>query len=87
MIITEHGLTIRLAVNTISVMGRATQGVRLINLREDDRIASVARVAADEEEEEIAEELENGPDIDIESETDEDFSEKNSDDENNLDLE
>lgn len=87
MIITEHGLTIRLAVNTISVMGRATQGVRLINLREDDRIASVARVAADEEEEETAEELENGPDIDIESETDEDFSEKNSDDENNLDLE
>lgn len=48
MIITEHGLTIRLAVNTISVLGRATQGVRLINLKGDDRIASVARVMIDD---------------------------------------
>ncbi|MBN2775076.1 MAG: DNA gyrase subunit A, partial [Prolixibacteraceae bacterium] len=48
MIITEHGLTIRLAVNTISVLGRATQGVRLINLKGDDRIASVARVMVEE---------------------------------------
>jgi len=44
MIITEHGLTIRLAVASISLLGRATQGVRLINLKEDDSIASVARV-------------------------------------------
>ncbi|MFW5759147.1 MAG: DNA gyrase C-terminal beta-propeller domain-containing protein, partial [Bacteroidota bacterium] len=44
MIITQHGLTIRLAVNSISLLGRATQGVRLINLKEDDSIASVARV-------------------------------------------
>ena len=48
MIITEHGLTIRLAVSSISVLGRATQGVRLINLKGDDRIASVARVTIDE---------------------------------------
>jgi DNA gyrase subunit A len=33
-----------LNVNSISLLGRATQGVRLINLRGDDRIASVARV-------------------------------------------
>lgn len=44
MIITLNGLTIRLNVNTISLLGRATQGVRVINLKGDDRIASVARV-------------------------------------------
>ncbi|GAB1452505.1 DNA gyrase subunit A [Draconibacterium sp.] len=44
MIITENGLTIRLNVNTISILGRATQGVRVIHLKEEDRIASVARV-------------------------------------------
>ncbi|WP_319502800.1 DNA gyrase subunit A [uncultured Draconibacterium sp.] len=48
MIITQKGITIRLAVNTISVLGRATQGVRVINLREDDTIASVARIAVEE---------------------------------------
>ncbi|HKJ79372.1 MAG TPA: DNA gyrase C-terminal beta-propeller domain-containing protein, partial [Prolixibacteraceae bacterium] len=51
MIITYNGLTIRLAVNSISILGRATQGVRLINLREDDSIASVARIVKDPAEE------------------------------------
>jgi len=51
MIITYKGLTIRLAVSTISLLGRATQGVRVINLREEDSIASVARVAKVEVEE------------------------------------
>ncbi|MCW0482141.1 DNA gyrase subunit A [Gaoshiqia sediminis] len=44
MIITENGLTIRLPISELRVMGRATQGVRLINLRADDAIASIARV-------------------------------------------
>ena len=44
MIITQAGVTIRLLVGTIRMTGRAAQGVRLINLREDDSIASVARV-------------------------------------------
>jgi DNA gyrase subunit A len=44
MIITEAGVTIRLPVGEIRMTGRAAQGVKLINLREDDRIASVARV-------------------------------------------
>lgn len=48
MIITEKGLTIRLAVSSISVLGRATQGVRVINLRDDDSIASVARVTVED---------------------------------------
>lgn len=47
MIITQHGITIRLSISSIRVMGRATQGVRLINLRDDDSIASVARVQFD----------------------------------------
>jgi DNA gyrase subunit A len=47
MIITENGLTIRLNVSSISLLGRATQGVRVINLKGEDRIASVARVNVD----------------------------------------
>ena len=53
MIITQSGLTIRLAVSTISEQGRATQGVRLINLREGDSIASVTVVPKEEEEEAV----------------------------------
>ncbi|MFN8258704.1 MAG: DNA gyrase subunit A [Bacteroidales bacterium] len=44
MIINRSGLTIRLAVKNIRVTGRATQGVRLLNLRNNDSIASVAKV-------------------------------------------
>ncbi len=44
MIITQKGLTIRLPISELRIMGRATQGVRLINLKEDDAIASIARV-------------------------------------------
>ncbi len=66
MIITQHGLTIRLAVNSISLLGRATQGVRLINLKDDDSIASVARVVneAKDKIEEIEEEDLSGDDND-----------------------
>jgi DNA gyrase subunit A len=49
MIINKSGLIIRMAVESLRVMGRATQGVRLINLREDDAIAAVARVEVLEE--------------------------------------
>ncbi len=51
MIITQNGLTIRAAVKSIRVMGRAAQGVRIINLRENDQIASVAKVRSYEIEE------------------------------------
>ncbi len=50
MIINRSGLTIRLDVSTLRVMGRNTQGVRLINLRNDDAIAAVAKVSASKEE-------------------------------------
>ena len=51
MIITKSGLTIRMAVSDIRVAGRATQGVKLINIREGDAIAAVSPVAKSEEEE------------------------------------
>ena len=51
MIITKSGLTIRMAVSDIRVAGRATQGVKLINIREGDSIAAVSPVAKAEEEE------------------------------------
>ncbi len=44
IITNKSGITIRLAVESLRVMGRATQGVRLINLRDDDAIASVAKI-------------------------------------------
>ena len=46
MIITQAGLTIRMPVSGIKVAGRATQGVRLININEGDSIAAVSVVAA-----------------------------------------
>ncbi len=49
MIITQAGLTIRMSVSDIRVAGRATQGVKLININEGDRIAAVSVVAAREE--------------------------------------
>ena len=51
MIITKSGLTIRMAVTDIRLCGRATQGVKLINIREGDSIAAVSVVAHEEEEE------------------------------------
>ena len=51
MIICRSGMTIRMPVNTIRVAGRATQGVKLINIREGDAIAAVSVVAHSDEEE------------------------------------
>ena len=52
MIITKMGITIRMKMSEMRVMGRATQGVRLIKVRDKDDIASVAKVPKEEEEEE-----------------------------------
>ena len=53
MIITQQGNILRSPVASIRVMGRATQGVRLINLKENDTIASVAIVEVDEDDQEM----------------------------------
>jgi len=55
MIITQAGNILRIPVSGIRLMGRATQGVRLINLKENDSIASVACVEVNDEEEEAGE--------------------------------
>jgi DNA gyrase subunit A len=54
MIICRSGMTIRMSVSTIRIAGRATQGVKLINIREGDAIAAVSVVEHSEEEEPVA---------------------------------
>ena len=62
MIINKSGITLRLAVNTVRIMGRATQGVRLINLeKRGDHIASVCKVVHESEEETPENTLGNSP--------------------------
>ena len=64
MIINKSGLTIRMKVSDLRVMGRATQGVRLINIKGNDSIAAVTKVMREDEEETI-DDLENdGTDLD-----------------------
>ena len=68
MIINKSGILIRIAVDTLRVMGRATQGVRLINLRNNDEIAAVTKVSADIiETEELEESLNDETAIDVET--------------------
>ncbi len=62
MIINKSGVTIRMCIDELRVMGRATQGVRLIRLDDDDAIASVAKVEIDEEEKKAAKALAENPD-------------------------
>jgi DNA gyrase subunit A len=91
MIINKSGLTIRMDVSTLRVMGRATQGVRLINLKGSDSIAAVTKVMKDEEEEAIAidgEELEIDPNSVIEDDSDdEDVVENEEEEESDDDSE
>jgi DNA gyrase subunit A len=49
MIINKSGIAIRMEVSSLRVMGRATQGVKLINLKESDSIAAVAKVVHDDD--------------------------------------
>ena len=68
MIINKSGIAIRMHVANIRTQGRATQGVKLINLRGNDQIAAVAKVERDDEDEEsIDNENDSGKDIDNES--------------------
>ncbi|ALM06738.1 DNA gyrase subunit A [Sediminicola sp. YIK13] len=78
MIINKSGIAIRMSVEDLRVMGRATQGVRLINIKGNDSIAAVAKVMKDEEEvvdadiNDIEVEPENGTALDTnETETEE----------------
>ena len=100
MIINKSGITIRMSVDDMRVMGRATQGVRLINLKNDDIIAAVAKVEVSDNDEVIDDSQENvineenkteSSDVNIESESIENSNDENSStdkngDENNLNL-
>jgi DNA gyrase subunit A len=77
MIITRSGITIRMHIDTIRTMGRAAQGVRLINLKNNAEIAAIARVPRSEEEEEEFDE--NGNPIEPTSEGDSGTEVDNSD--------
>jgi DNA gyrase subunit A len=73
MIINKSGIVIRIGVDTLRVMGRATQGVRLITLKENDEIASITKVAREEEEE--IEEVEGTEDSTVDQENNTDSEE------------
>ena len=60
MIINKSGLAIRMGMDEMRVMGRNTQGVRLINLKKNDEIAAIAKVEMDKDVEEDSEENEEG---------------------------
>lgn len=79
MIINKSGLTIRMAVSDLRVMGRATQGVRLIKLNDDDEIASLAKIK-DVKEEELP------SDDAIENALGNDSEESNNQENNNTDI-
>lgn len=67
MIINKSGLTIRMKVSDLRIMGRATQGVKLINIKDNDSIAAVAKVMKDDDEDVEYEDV----DTDNESSTEE----------------
>jgi DNA gyrase subunit A len=69
MIITRNGITIRMNVSDLRVMGRATQGVRLINIQENDDIAAVTRVDHEDEEAPETDKPETGQEDQAEPET------------------
>ena len=88
LIITTNGIVIRLCVADLRVMGRATQGVRLINLGETDDIGAVTTVESDPEEEhvvvdgtvdtsmaDLADEVEAETEVDLDAESDIDDTE------------
>lgn len=60
MLMTEHGVAIRIDSQTISKMGRSTRGVKVMNIEDGDRLATIAKLKKDELEEESVVDLENG---------------------------
>ncbi|MEI6019601.1 MAG: DNA gyrase subunit A [Bacteroidota bacterium] len=63
MIITKNGITIRMNVSDLRVMGRATQGVRLINIQDNDSIGAVTKVDHEDEIDETNPNAENGGEL------------------------
>ena len=85
MVINKSGITIRIGVDTLREMGRATQGVKIIKLKEEDSIASVAKVSKFKQEDEIPIEKEDTTNADENKESSEAIEQldKNQDNNNN----
>ena len=88
MVINKSGITIRIGVDTLRVMGRATQGVKLIRLRDEDSIASVAKVSkfeSDDLEDDLVDNNEENENLiqDTNSENDNQANEEISEEKNN----
>lgn len=73
MIIKKSGVAIRMSVSDLRVMGRAAQGVKLINLKDDDSIAAVAKIVNQDKDEDIE------IDEDVENQADENLNDDNVD--------
>jgi len=76
MIIKKSGVAIRLGVDNMRVMGRATQGVRLITLKSNEQIAAVAKVNKDDEKE-LPENMEEGAEVSAENAPAENINDNN----------
>jgi DNA gyrase subunit A len=82
MIINKSGITIRISVKDLRVMGRATQGVRLIKLKENDEIAAVCRIDVTEDDEDVERAMIDGEEItDEDNDVDIDIEEEESEEE------
>ncbi|WP_299549545.1 DNA gyrase subunit A [Seonamhaeicola sp.] len=79
MIINKSGIAIRLEVVNLRTMGRATQGVKLINLKNSDSIAAVAKVMHDEDDVDVVEGVENTGDSEDGTTLDTNVNEDNTD--------
>lgn len=80
MIINKSGVAIRMGMDEMRVMGRNTQGVKMINLKKNDEIAAIAKVEMDKDVEDDSEENEEG--VEIEADNQEDNIEPQSENEN-----
>ena len=69
MIITQSGLTIRMSISALRILGRTAQGVRLINLKEGDQIASITIVPTSEDPDEASEILDESIELSEENES------------------
>ncbi|WP_374458859.1 DNA gyrase subunit A [Chryseobacterium taeanense] len=87
MIINKSGVAIRMGMDEMRVMGRNTQGVRLINLKKNDEIAAIAKVAMDKEVEEDSEEIEGTVADNQENDTETPQTDNNAEENENSDSE
>jgi DNA gyrase subunit A len=69
LIVTEQGMIIRISVDSISQLNRVTQGVRLINLKDDQYVSTVSIISKEEEPEEVADETVETSNEEIKEET------------------